>query len=621
MKSLAAATRFLRRFLRRRRGAARWRFLAAASDMERFADVGARALAVCAFLAAAAVLTVMTLYVGFDHADIDHYILLKVMHTAMLVFVADIVFNALFRRRRSRTGAVKWVGDTAILLAFSFIIFPHIALAGFPFSLVASKWFFFPVLGLYSVAEVCRGVMWALGRRTNPSLILSASFLFFIVAGSLVLMLPRCCHDHLDYCDAVFLASSAVSMTGLSTVDVATRLTPLGWTVLAVLMQVGALGVLTFTSFFGMFFSGRTSIYNQLLMRDFIYSKSMGALVPVMLYILGFTLCVEAIGAVGIYFSLDPGWMPSWTDRVGTAAFHAIAAFTNSGFSTIPGGLANPALIHGNQAIYIVIIILVLAGGIGFPNLVNFKEIIHSYIVRLRNRLLGLPLQGRRVHVYDLNTKLVLVTSGVLFLVGGAAFFLLEHNHSLASYPLGTKIVQSVFASATARSAGFAPMSPGAFLNVTVIMMAFLMWIGGASQSMAGGVKVNTFAVALLSLRSLIRGQNGVGAFGRRIAIPSVRRANGVIVMSILVIVSVSVALMLLEPQIGAKSLIFETVSAVCTNGLSMGATPLLSAPSKFLLSVVMFVGRVGVLSVLMGLAGSRPDLSVHFPEEDVVIN
>ncbi len=614
----------LRSRMKQLSGRMRWRMLALHGDMHRLGRVGAGIFSVLSFIAAVASTVTMVVYVGFDHTSLNHAYLLRILHASMFIYSADIIFRAIFRRDNSGslTGrTIKWIGNTAILLAFIPVLFPHLARVVIVLKIFTGNWYFFITMGLYSLAELSRGLMWALSRRTNPSLILSGSFLFFILAGSLVLMLPRCSTSGLHFSDALFVASSAVSMTGLSSVDVPTAFTPLGWVVLAVLMQIGALGVLTFTSFFSLFFTGRTSIYNQLLIRDFIYSKSMTALVPVMIYILGFTLVVEAMGAVGIFFTIDPEWMPSVTDRLGTAAFHSIAAFTNSGFSTIPDGLANPALLNGSQSIYIVLTVLILAGGIGFPNLVNFKEVIKEYLLRLRSRISGRRMPQRRMHVYDLNTKLVLVFSGILFVGGALAFFLLEGGHSMAGFPLGKKIVQSIFASATARSAGFAPISPALFLNVTMLVMMVLMWIGGASQSMAGGVKVNTVAVAFLSLRSLLHGHKGVTVFGRRIASSSVLRANAVIVTSIMVIIFVSVTILLLEPGFSTRDVLFECLSAVCTNGLSTGITTQLSAASKFLLAAMMFLGRVGVTSVLMGLMPETADLSEHLPQEDVVIN
>lgn len=586
-------------------------------------DVASRIIGIVVFVAAVVALVSIVIYVGFEHEMVNRRLLRSLVRSAQWIFIGGIVFDSVFRFRHSlrRGNWIKKACDIALITTIIPVIFPHVATLHAPWNFMGLRAYYFAVVGLYGIAEISYGCMSLLSRRTNPSLILSASFLVFIIAGAFVLMLPKCVNRPVDFFDTLFVASSAVSMTGLTTLDISTTFTPLGWTVLAVLMQIGALGVLTFTSFFSVFFSGRPSIYNQLLMRDFIYSKSMSALVPVLLYILAFTVTIEAAGAVAIYFTLPPELKPTLAKGAGTAAFHAIAAFTNSGLSTIPGGLANRAVFDGSQAIYIVMMLLILAGGIGFPNLVNFKEAIGRWLRHLRNRLLGRNEPRRLVHIYDLNTKLVVVTTGILYVGGAVAFFLLEHNHSLAELPLGRQIVQSLFYSATARSAGFAPVNPAGFLSVTLMVLMFLMWIGGSSQSMAGGIKVNAFAASMLNLRALVCGQKGIAAFGRRISGASVRRANGTIVLSLLVFVVFTIAVMLIDPHLGAKAVIFECLSALTTNGLSLGITADLSDTSKVLLSTLMFVGRVGLLSVLMGLMHARKDLSEHFPQEEIIIS
>ncbi|MDE6120242.1 MAG: potassium transporter, partial [Muribaculaceae bacterium] len=356
-----------------------------------------------------------------------------------------------------------------------------------------------------------------------------------------------------------------------------------------VLMQVGAWGVLTFTSFFALFFSGRLSVYNQILMRDFVYSKSMSALLPVILYILVFTLVIECAGAVAIYMALPDDFVAPVLGKIGFSIFHSLSAFCNGGFSTLPDGLADPRLFDGDQWIYLVFIILILAGGIGFPNLVNFKEVVVEHARRIRSRLTG-SRRARVVHPFDVNTKIVLVMTAILFLGGSVAYFILEYNNTLLNMPLGKKLVQSAFNAATVRTAGFSTFRPGAWLNVTFLILMFMTWIGCASQSMGGGIKVNAFAAVLLNLWSLVRGQNGVVVFGRTISRVSVRRANAVVLLSIFAIVGFSVVILVLQPELPLRGVLFECFSAVTTLGLSLGVTPQLSALSKIVICVAMFL-------------------------------
>ena len=583
----------------------------------------ARTLDVVVFVAAIVCVTCLLVYMGYDSGSVDRRMLIRLLHIAQGIFIGRVAFNVIFRLRRSWRESlfVKRAADMLILLTLIPLLFPHgDGPIGNILHFLHSRGFLFAGLTVYSVAEVCYGVMQMLGRRTNPSLILSASFLFFIFIGSFVLMLPRCTTVPLRYIDALFMASSAVSMTGLSTVDAAATFTPMGWVVIGILMQIGALGVLTFTSFFALFFSGRTSIYNQLLMRDFIYSKSMGALMPVILYILGFTMCVECIGAVAIYLTIPADMFSNLEHKIFFSVFHSLSAFCNGGFTTLPDGFADSRLYDGNQLFYIVVSVLIIAGGIGFPNLVNFKDAAVEYFRRLRSRITGRHYSNR-IHVYDLNTKLVLILTAVLFVGGAVGFYLLEFNHSMEDMTVGKRVIQSVFCSATVRTAGFCTSNPADWLGVTFLMAMMLMWIGCSSQSMGGGIKINTFAAMMLNLRSIIRGQKGVSVFGRSIAMPSIRRANAVICFSILAIVGYSLVVMLLQPELPMKSVMFECFSAITTVGMSLGITGELSDLSKIVICTAMFLGRVGIISVLCGLIGDRPDRSDMLPSDDIIIN
>ncbi|MBD5175714.1 MAG: potassium transporter [Bacteroidales bacterium] len=586
-------------------------------------DFGSRAIGVLVFVMSVAVIVALAVYGGFENDAFDKRIVLRLLRWAQGVFVFSILFNLVlrFRRTMTETRFVKRVADVMVLLTLlpALLKTPDSA-GGTIIHVLAHRYFLFSALGVFSIAEVSFGLMQIVARRTNPSLILSVSFLFFILIGSFVLMLPRCTHGGISYIDSLFMASSAVSMTGLTPIDAGTTFTPMGWVVIAILMQIGAWGVLTFTSFFSLFFSGRASIYSQLLMRDFVYSKSMGALLPMILYILSFTLVIELGGAVAIYFALPEDFHAPVLGKIGFSVFHSLSAFCNGGFSTLPDGMADPRLFNGNQMIYIVFILLILAGGIGFPNLVNFKEVTVEYCRRLASVITG-KKRARVVHPFDVNTRIVLAVTAVLFFGGTAAYFLLEYNNTLLDLPLSKKIVQSAFNVATVRTAGFSTFSPGAWLNVTFMMLMIMTWIGCASQSMGGGVKVNAFAAVVLNLRAIVREQSGVTIFNRTISPASIRRANAVVILSIFAILGFAMIIMVLQPELPLRGVLFESFSAVTTVGLSFGITPQLGAASKIVICAAMFLGRVGIISVLCGIVGNQPDRSDMFPTDDLIIS
>lgn len=581
-----------------------------------------RVLGVMVFIASVGALIALTLTTGFDRTTIDRRVIAGVLRGAQGLFAVNIVFNLLMRTRLTvkNNGVLKWIADGLVLLTLLPWVYPRPEQPWFPAldDILYSRYFLYSVLAFYSLVEVCYGAMKLVGRRTNPSLLMAGSFLFFILAGSLVLMLPKCTYGGIDYVDSLFVSTSAVCITGLTTLDLPTTFTPLGLLVIALMVQVGGLGVLTFTSFFAIFFSGQRSIYNQLMLRDFIYSRSINALVPALLYILSFTLVVEAAGAAMVYFTLPEGLFADTGERLMIAGFHSLSSFCNAGFSYIPEGMANPVLMSGNQNIYLVTSLLVFAGGIGFPNLVNFKEVIGHWLRRLRP---GASRRALPVHIFDLNTKLVLVTTLILLAGGTVGFFVLEYNNTLAGMSFHDKVVQSVFNSLTPRSAGFASVNPAHFLNGTLVLVVLLMWIGGASQSLGGGVKVNTIAAVMLNLHAVLTGKRGVPAYGRNLSPVSVRRANAVILLSIISLTAYVFVIFMLEPDLSARSVVFECISALFTVGTSLGITPALSAASKGVLCTAMFLGRVGIISLLCGFMESRRDCSAYLPTDTIIIN
>lgn len=585
---------------------------------------GADVVSVLAAIAALACIVCLMLYFGFDHSPAAAARLRLALRVCQGVFVANIAYGLTLRLGHTvrHLPWIRWALDVFMLVTVLPWAYPRPEAPWIPWleQILYSRAFLFSVLAAYSVFELCYGLMRVTSRRTNPSLLLSGSFLFFILLGSLALMLPKCTVVPIGYTDSLFLATSAVCITGLSPIDVASTLTPYGLGVMAVLMQIGGLGVLTFTSFFALFFSGTTSVYNQLLIRDLIYSKTMNALVPTLLYILGFTLTIEIIGAAAVYLAIPPELELDTAGRLMFAGFHSLSAFCNAGFSCLPDGMSNTALMAHGQAVYTITSVLVFAGAIGFPILVNFKDIATGWLRR------GLARLGRRradvpLHLFDLNTKLVLVTSTGILVFGSVAFLLLEYNNTLAGMPFWEKVNQSVFNALTPRSAGFISVNPADFLPLTMLLVVVQMWIGGASQSLGGGVKVNTVAAIYLNVRAIVTGQQRARAFGRTLSIGSVRRANSVLALALGAFVLFSAVELWLEPHMPLRALLFEVVSALFTVGSSLGITPELCDASKCVLCVAMFVGRVGIISLLAGLVGTHRDISPYLPEDNIIIN
>ncbi|MDE6288563.1 MAG: potassium transporter [Muribaculaceae bacterium] len=587
-------------------------------------NVGAGILYVASLISAVLCLVVLVVIGGYEHSAVDLARLTGLLHLFQGIFIVDILYNLILRLRATlRSGrVVMMIVDGAMLLTLIPLLYPRPENPWLPWlaGILYSRYFVYLVLTGYSIVEVSFGLMSVTRKRTNPSLLLSCSFLFFILAGSFVLMLPRFTVEPISYIDSLFVATSAVCITGLTPVDIAATFTPAGYIVLCVLFQVGALGVLTFTCFFAIFFSGATSVYNQLLVRDMIYSKTMNALVPTLLYIMTFTLAIEAAGAVAVYFTAPADLFAHSGDRIMFAIFHAMSSFCNVGFSCLPDGMSNPALMTASQSVYSVTSLLVIAGGIGFPILVNLKDIVVLKFRNLWHRLRHIPVE-RRVHVYDLNTKLVLATYFGILAFASVAFFFLEYDNTLRGMSLWQKVVQSVFNSLVPRSAGFSSVNPADFLPITLLLVVVQMWIGGGSQSLAGGIKVNTVAAVWLNMRSILRGGSRPWAYDRSISVGTIRRANTVVLLSIVSFIILSAFLLLCEPELSPRALLFEAVSALFTVGSSLGITSSLGFVSKVAVCLAMFVGRVGIISLLTGLIRPGKDISEHLPQENLIIN
>lgn len=582
-------------------------------------------LTVLVTVAAIAFICLVIVYGGYYHSHSELQMLLKGCRWIQALFCFNIIYNLAFNFRRTvrTTRSFKWVVDGIMLLTLLPWIYPHPVNPWLPWleRILYSNIFLFTAMGAYSVLSISLALTRIIGKRTNPSLLLSSSFLVVIAIGTFLLMLPNCTYTGIDFMDALFVSTSAVCITGLTPVDVSLVFTPFGTVILCILIQIGALGVMTFTSFFALFFSGTSSIYSQLMLKDIIYSRSMNALIPTLLYILSFTLVVELMGAFAIFLSIHGTMSMTLPQEIGCAVFHSVSAFSNAGFSTIPDGLSNPALLHGNISIYWIVSALIIAGSIGFPILVNFKEIVVHAISKHWRRMRRRSYDGLLLHIWSTNTKITLVTFGLLFLAGAVAFFVLESSNTMRHMTLLERITQSVFNSATPRSAGFSSVNPARFLNVTLVIVMFLMWVGGSSQSTGGGVKVNTLAAIWLNLRAIVTGRSQVTAFHRSISFDSIRRANAVVAISIFSYFIFSVAIFLMEPDLSARDILFEVNSAVFTVGSSLGITPQLCAGSKAVLCVAMFLGRVGIISLLTGIASRRDSAGCSYPSDNIIIS
>lgn len=531
--------------------------------------------------------------------------------TYLLSFTFQLIYHWKEIRRKA-ISLTTVLGITLYISALSHIFdgITHIIWLTHLCSFLQNKFFIIGLLGVFSIIELSKGITGFINRKTNPALLVVLCFAITIAFGALLLMVPRSTLEHIriPVIDALFISTSAVCVTGLSTVEVAHTFTLEGQIIIALLIQIGGLGIMTITSFFAIFFMDGMGLYSQFTLRDML-SSSADSLMSTLLHVLGFTLVIELAGAFFLWLSIHSTLGMTLDEEIFFSIFHSVSAFCNAGFSTLEGNLGNEALLTGHNSMYIIISILIILGGIGFPVLINLK------------RLLSFRSNSHLKHIADVNTKIVLVTTSVLVVGGTAAIALLEWNGALAGFSNGEKLVHAFFSAVVPRTAGFNSVPTVGFSRLTLILLVALMWIGGASQSTAGGIKVNTLAVAFASVKSIIKGRQAIELFNREITFNTIRRALAVIFGSLAIILIFFISLLILEPEMSSMSLLFETVSAFSTVGSSLGITTSFCNESKFLLVLLMFIGRVGFITILMSFFSHGEKIRYRLPKEDIIIN
>ena len=565
---------------------------------------------------------------GFELRPSDVIVINKVYNFVWVVFIAEFLLNVVFNFTHSvrHYKLIAWFTNIILLTTLIPVYTsppPYGEWLKISWQVLDSLWFKVALLLFLSLQKISSMLVGFLGKHTNPSQILAISFLTIILIGSALLLLPRCTYAGacLSWIDSLFISTSAVCVTGLVPVDVSATFTPMGLTVIALLIQIGGIGVMTLTSFFAMFFMGDTSIYNQLAVRDMLSSKSLNSLLSTLRYILLLTLLIELLGMVSIWASVHGTLNMDVNEEIAFAAFHAVSAFCNAGFSTMPGNLGNELLINNHTWFYIFISFLIILGGIGFPILVNFKDIFVYYVRRIFSYIFKRAKVRRRQHIYDLNTKIVLYVTAVLLLVGTLVILVSEWNNAFAGMSVWQKISHAFFNSACPRTAGFNSVDLTTMSVQSLFVYMLLMWIGGSSQSTAGGVKVNAFAASFLNLTSVLRGKDRVEISGREISYDSIRRSNATVVLSLIVLFVAVFMLTIFEPSIPVSSLIFESISALSTVGSSLNITPLLGTPAKIIIVMLMFIGRVGTLTLMLGFVKKKENMHYKYPSGTIIIN
>ncbi len=458
-------------------------------------------------------------------------------------------------------------------------------------------------------------------ERFNPATLFVGSFILLITLGTLLLLLPTATTGSISIVDAAFTATSAVCVTGLIVVDTANDFTFFGQCVILLLIQLGGLGVLTITSFFAYYFTGQSSIQESLHLRDMVSAEHLGNVFKVLIKIVAFTASIEILGAGYIYLTLDAGLFETWFERVFFSIFHSISAFCNAGFSILKDNLYD-VNIRFNYGLQWGIILLIIFGGLGFNILNNFYDFFKLAVKHFIAPLQGKPEVLLRPRIISLNSRIVVNTT-LLLLIFGLIFFLISERDTLLrahESPWG-KFTTAFFLSVTPRTAGFNTVDMALLSMPTIMITMALMWIGASPASTGGGIKTSTFAVAILNVIATVRGRDHIEIGYREIPTESVQRAFAIIILSLTAIGTAIIVLTWLEPNMDLTHIAFECVSAFSTVGLSLGITSGLEPASKWILILLMFIGRVGAVNLLIGIIRRRRASYYKYPQESILIN
>ncbi|WP_142413003.1 TrkH family potassium uptake protein [Hathewaya massiliensis] len=439
--------------------------------------------------------------------------------------------------------------------------------------------------------------------KLKPVQVLAIGFGFVIFAGALLLMLPisSAQGNWTNFVDCLFTSTSAVCVTGLITLDTGIYWSYFGKTVIISLIQIGGLGFMSLATLVFLLLGKKITLKERLVMQEAMNSFSLQGLVKMSKYVLYFTFSIEGIGAL----ILSTQFIPKFGLKKGIyySIFHAISAFCNAGFDLM-GNFSSLTAYSNNAVVILTIATLIATGGLGF---FVWSEIYNRKMIRK----------------FSLHTKLAIYVTAFLIVGGSILMFLFEMNNpaTIMNKGIKEKVLSSIFASVSPRTAGFNSIStsdmslPGRFLTI------LLMFIGGSPGSTAGGIKTTTAGLLIYTLISVIRGREDTEIGDKRISKEIVYKGIVILTISFLLVVTVTMILAITETGFTLEEILYETVSAFATVGLTLGITTKLSVIGKIIIAITMYFGRVGPLTIVLALTNRNGNKgNIRYPEEKILI-
>ena len=448
-------------------------------------------------------------------------------------------------------------------------------------------------------------------KRLKPPQVVVLSFLVAIIIGALLLSLPVACNvdGAISLVDRIFTATSATCVTGLIVRDTPNDWTPFGKAVIFILFQAGGLGIMTLSTFFAVLLGWKFSLRQNVIIQSAHGHHKVYGAKELIKYIVGLAIFAELLGAALLFLRWN--FTQTWPlkEKIAKSLFHSVSAFCNAGFSLFSNSFMN---FESDLYINIIMLFLIFLGGIGFVVILDLLKGVFSVREYRKSRL-------------SLQSKIVLIVSLILIVVGAVTILALENNNVLEGMPFRDKVLGSVFQAVTPRTAGFNTLPIARFAPATLMVLILLMFIGASPGSTGGGIKTCTFAIVMASTWNMSKNRDKVSMFGRTIPRGIVRRAILIFILAIIWIVLVTFLFAIFEKNnLGAENIIikslFEVTSAFGTVGLTTGITAALSTAGKILIIITMFAGRIGPLTLALAVALKEERLDYTYPEENVMV-
>lgn len=444
---------------------------------------------------------------------------------------------------------------------------------------------------------ILKGYLKQSTSRLNPSVTVVLSFFVLILVGTVLLKLPIATTETISWLNTLFTATSAVTVTGLIVVDTGTAFTLFGQTVIMFLMQLGGLGLMTSAVSIFFIFKRKIGMQQRNLIRASLNQDSLGGIIRLVRYLLFFSLSIELIG----FILLSIKWIPEFGFSKGAfySLFHTVAAFNNAGFSLWSDSLSSYV---GDPVVNLTITSMFVLGGIGFTVLLDVWN-------------------KKKFKTLTLHSKVMIVGTLVINIIAIISIFILEYSNpqTLGSLSFEDKAWSAYFQGLTPRTAGFNSIDISALTLPTMLLIVILMFIGAGSASTGSGIKLSTFIILLLTTITTLKGGEEVSLFGRRLKNSAVLRALTLTLISFL-LVFVAIFVLTVTENGSFIAIVFEVVSAFGTVGLSTGLTTELSTIGRFVIMFVMFVGRIGPITIASILLTSKNPSLIRYPQENIFV-